>query len=587
VGVRVSGSSNRSGASGVTSASSVSLDAPEAPKLGPRRLLATLGANRWSLLVLPGVAVLLIFFAYPTAAMLRRSVTEFAAPQVSGLDNFRWFFDTSVNVTVLKRTAVTAVAVTGICLIVGYPYAYLATKVGLRLRLVMLGVIIAADLSSLLVRSYAWLILLQAHGPVKAVTGIELAGTTTGVMIAMVQLFLPLIVLPLYANMRGIDRRLLAAAQSLGARPPSAFFGVYLPLSLPGILAGALLVFVFTVGFYVTPTIVGGPQNALISQLIVTQVDQLLAFGRAGAMSVILLAMTLITLMFVARIARSRLAAAGQQEEGGLGSEDHRRSFGTIALGVIAVIIAVWLLVPMLVVIPISFSGQASLAFPPTSWSTQWYSRFFTDPEWNQAVVMTLKVGILSTIVATVIGTATSFGLVRGRFPGKAAVNAFVLSPMIVPGVVTAIGIYAVFLQWRLVGTTFGFVAAHSILALPWVVIPVSAVLATFDRRLEDAAASLGAGPLKTFATVTLPSIRPGILAGAALAFATSFDETVVSLFLATSRTQTLPVQIYNGITRTVDPTIAAASSLLLLLTSGAVVVAVAVQGRTRDGQAI
>jgi putative spermidine/putrescine transport system permease protein len=147
--------------------------------------------------------------------------------------------------------------------------------------------------------------------------------------------------------------------------------------------------------------------------------------------------------------------------------------------------------------------------------------------------------------------------------------------------VVSAVGIYSVFLRWNLVGNVLGFVLAHSVLAIPLVVITVSASLRVFDTRLEQAAASLGASPLKTFRTVTLPGIRAGVLAGAFLAFLTSFDETAISLFLATPEVRTLPVEIYGGITRFIDPTVAAASTLVFLITAAGVMTAALLPRRT------
>jgi ABC-type spermidine/putrescine transport system permease subunit II len=542
--------------------------------------------NRWALVVLPGIALLGVFFVYPGVQILIRSVSEFTPPEASGLDNFAWFFASKTNVTILIRTLETAFLVTAVCLLVGYPYAYVLTIVGRRVRMVLLAALVIAEFSSLLVRSYAWVILLQANGPINDVLAalglerVELTGTTFGVVIAMAQIFAPLMILPVYANMQGIDRRLLGAAQSLGASPVSAFRQAYFPLSLPGILAGSLLVFVLTLGFFITPTLVGSPRNALVSQLVVTQVDQLLAFGRAGAMSVILLAITLLLVAVVAFGSRRRLELASGHGGGGLGEDVGWRRPGRVLLAAVAAFGAAWLIVPGLIVVPISFAGEASLAFPPESLSTRWYSNFFTNSEWTDATLTTLKVGALTTIVATAVGTATAFGMVRGRFPGKAVVNALILSPMIVPLVVTAIAIYSVFLKWHVVGTTLGLVAAHTVLALPFVVVTVGASLRSFDVRLEDAAASLGASPWRTLWQVTLPGIRAGVLGGALFAFATSFDEVAVSLFLTTADLQTLPVQIFNGINRQIDPTIAVVSSLILALTVVGFVIGSAAQRR-------
>lgn len=236
--------------------------------------------------------------------------------------------------------------------------------------------------------------------------------------------------------------------------------------------------------------------------------------------------------------------------------------------------VALWLIAPSLIVIPLSFTDRPSFAFPPNGWSTQWYARFFSDPTWMAALQASLRVGVLVTIVATVAGTAAAVALSRTQMPGRQGIRAILLAPMIVPVIVVAIGLYALFLRLNLLGTTFGFVAAHSVLALPFVIIPVMASLQGFDRRLEDAAAICGASRWTTFRTVTLPLVAPGVLSGALFAFATSFDEVVLSLFIQSPYLQTLPVKMYASVTRDTDPTIAAAATLILALTTGLTVVA-------------
>jgi putative spermidine/putrescine transport system permease protein len=528
----------------------------------------------WGLLAVPAIVCLGVFFAYPTIEILLRSVSEFASPQTSGLDNFRWFFDTPLNVTVLWRTFYTAMIVTAVCLAIAFPFAYLMTIARGKFRLLLLGIVLVTLVSSLVVRSYAWVILLQKSGPINDVLAafgvgrVQLAGTTVGVVMAMSQILIPLMILPLYANMRAIDRHLVLAAESLGARPAVAFMRVYLPLSLPGMLAGSLFVFVLTLGFYITPTLVGSPQNALLSQLIVTQINRLLAFGRAGAMSVVLLLLALIVLGVVARTARSRLRLAQDQSGEATAIEElHKGGLSRIALYCFGGIAAVWMVLPSLVVIPMSFNAYTSLAFPPQALSLHWYSNLVSDPEWTNAVRHTLEIGIGTTVMATVLGTAAALALDRGRIPGRKLVDALFVAPMVVPLVIIAIGVYSAFLTWHLVGSSQAFLAAHTVLALPFVIFTVSASLRTFDTALERAAASLGAGPVQTFARITLPVISPGILAGAVMAFTVSFDESVVSLFLATGEYRTLPVQIYTAVIRNVDPTVAAASSSVLVLT--------------------
>jgi len=269
--------------------------------------------NRAALLVLPLVLFLLVFFAYPTFEILQRSLTHFSGAETSGLDNFRWFFETDVNLTALSRTLLTALGIVVLCLLMGYPYAYAMTLATAGVRTVMIGVVLLAAATPFMVRNYSWLILLQDNGPINhALAGlglnrVELTGHVSGAAIAMAHILAPIVILPLYATMRGIDRRLLDAASNLGASPVRAFARIYLPLSLPGVLAGALLAFVLTLGFYVTPTLIGSQSEALISQLIVTQISQLLSWGHAGAMSVVLLAVCLVVLWTVARLVRRTL----------------------------------------------------------------------------------------------------------------------------------------------------------------------------------------------------------------------------------------------------------------------------------------
>ena len=489
--------------------------------------------NAWALLALPALVVLGFFYAYPIVEILRRSLTDFQAPQVGGLDNYRWFFDTSVNVTVLKRTFSTAAVVTAITIAVGFPYAYLMTLVGRRTRLLMLALVLVPFWTSLMVRNYAWIVLLEPNGPINSVLHhvglgrVELLGTIRGVVIGMSQVLLPFVVLPIYARLRTIDRRLVLAAQSLGAPPWRAFLRVYVPLSLPGLLAGALLAFVLALGFYITPVLLGSSQQTLISPLIVTQISELLNWGRAGAMGAVLLLSTLLLLAVVSLASRHlvrRTEGSDVADGVALAEPPKRRSVGRLALGAWCSLVGIWLLAPTLVVIPLSFTGTKTFAFPPRSWSTQWWNELIDNPEWRDALVHSFEIAIVVALLATLLGTAAALALTRGRFPGSGIVNGLFLSPLIIPVVVSAVGIYAVFIGWRLTGTFWGFVLAHTVIATPFAIVPTVATLRAFDRRLEAAAASLGAGPVTTFARVTLPLILPSVLAGALFAFAASLD---------------------------------------------------------------
>ena len=222
-----------------------------------------------------------------------------------------------------------------------------------------------------------------------------------------------------------------------------------------------------------------------------------------------------------------------------------------------------FLALPVFVVVPISFSSAAYLTFPPPGWSLRWYARYFGGRQWMAATVRSFQVATLTTLVATSVGTAAALGL-RRRFRGKAVLNLVLLAPMVVPVIITAIAIYGLYARLRLIGTLAGLVLAHTVMALPFVIVVVTATLRGFDQSLELAAMNLGANRWRTFWHVTLPLIRPGVVAGALLAFVTSFDEIVIAIFISGTRAATLPKQMWDGIRTEIDPTIASVSSLMI-----------------------
>ncbi|MET0992713.1 MAG: ABC transporter permease, partial [Mycobacterium sp.] len=222
----------------------------------------------------------------------------------TGLGNYAWILSSDTAMGALIRTFAVAALVTGITLVLAYPYAYLMLVSGPRARAALTLIALLPFWTSLMVRTFAWMILLQDNGIVAALTGQSFLGTTTGVVIGMTQVLLPFMVLPLYATMTAVDTRLVPAAQTLGASPPKAFVQVFLPLTLPGVAAGCLTVFITALGFYVTPALLGSPQDAMISQQIFTQVNGLLKWGRGGALGTVLLVLTLALLGIAALILR-------------------------------------------------------------------------------------------------------------------------------------------------------------------------------------------------------------------------------------------------------------------------------------------
>jgi putative spermidine/putrescine transport system permease protein len=236
-----------------------------------------------------------------------------------------------------------------------------------------------------------------------------------------------------------------------------------------------------------------------------------------------------------------------------------------VALGSLTVF---FLMAPTLVVVPMSFTASNALTFPPEGLSTRWYEKMLTDPQWSTGFVNSAQVALLTALFATSLGTLAAMGTVRGRFPGRGAVNALILSPLIVPVIIIAIGMFSIFVRWKIAGSLVGLVLAHTALAVPFVVVNVATSLRTVDRNLELAAQSLGADPVRTFRRITLPLILPGVLAGGLFAFITSWDEVVVSIFLTSARFRTLPVEMWEQVRQVVDPTVAAVATTLLVVTT-------------------
>jgi len=227
-------------------------------------------------------------------------------------------------------------------------------------------------------------------------------------------------------------------------------------------------------------------------------------------------------------------------------------------------LIAFFLVLPSFIVIPISFSDSLLLKFPPEKFSFRWYKVFFGTPAWTGSLWLSLKLGVGVMIVSTFLGVLASIGLVRGNFPGKGALQAFLLSPMIVPVVVTALAMYYFFGGMKMVGNPWSLLISHICVATPLVIVIVSAALQDFNRTLEQAAQILGATPLQTFLKITFPMIRPGILSGALFAFIVSFDEVVIAAFIGGYRSATLPKRMFDNVRDQMEPTVAAVSTLLV-----------------------
>jgi len=249
-------------------------------------------------------------------------------------------------------------------------------------------------------------------------------------------------------------------------------------------------------------------------------------------------------------------------------NDGQRGGPGAAAITALAGAVLLFLIAPVIIILIVSFSGAHYLSFPPPYLSLRWYQRFLGTPSWRQAIGVSTQVALLTMLFATALGLLAALALVRGRFRGKGVIYAVLLSPLIVPTIITAIGLYFFFVRLKATGSIVAMALGHTVLALPVVVIIMAAALQGFDIRLEQAALSLGASRLAALRRITLPLILPGLLSAALFAFLTSFDELLIPLFLSGVEVQTLTVRVWNSLVLEVDPTIAAVSSFLIGVTA-------------------
>jgi putative spermidine/putrescine transport system permease protein len=236
-------------------------------------------------------------------------------------------------------------------------------------------------------------------------------------------------------------------------------------------------------------------------------------------------------------------------------------------LGAITAATCVFLLVPVVFIAALSFGSSQWLVFPPPSWTLKWYQQLFTDPRWLESALTSLEIGVLVTICSVFLGLLASFALVRGQFPGRKFLRGLFLTPMVLPVVVFAVALYALYLRIGLSGTLAGFVIAHTILAFPFAVISITNSLVGFDKAIEDAAVLCGATPLQAKVKITLPAIRLGLFSAALFSFLISWDEVVVAIFMASPTLQTLPVRIWGALRQDLSPVIASVSTILVVIT--------------------
>ena len=540
------------------------------------------------------LAFLLVFYVVPLIGVVLVSLLPGGAFSVQSYgalaaDGAFW--------GVIARTLRLALLVSLACLILGYPYAYVLTRANAGVRRVLIGVVMLPFLTSILIRSYAWVAILGRRGPVNAIlvqsgltaSPLALVYNEIGALIGMSQIQLPLMILTLYGAMRRIDPDLMRAAEGLGAHRIVSVLQIFVRLSWPGVVSGLGLVFTSTLGFYVTPALLGGPSEYMITQAIYVRLNTIGDFSGAAAQATILLVVVvglLYALRHVLGTLEERAPADGHDaapRRGGTGiayaimaaPEMLIRRLGRAAdwlywllralLVGAAALAASLLAVTMITVIPLGLSGDSYLRFPPSSFSLRWVAAYLGDEQWLKATFFSLWLSACGAVVATVLASAAAYAIERrSASRSKAGLELFFISPMILPQFVTALALYFVFIRLGLVGSPATYILAYGVFAFPYVFLVMYAAFQRFDHSLVQAGESLGATPATVWRRITIPVLLPSFVSAGAFAFLVAFDDLVVGLFFSTAGRYTLPMRMWGDIRNEISPQIAAVAVVFL-----------------------
>ncbi len=555
-------------------------------------------------LAVPGLLFLAVFFVWPVAQLLGLSLFDPDSGKPS-IATYQRIAATDVYLRVLGITFRIAGYTALYSLLVGYPLAYWLSRLPDMYRGRMLLFVMVPFWTSYLVKTFAWMIVLGRSGIINSLAmgsgvvdhPLPLLHNEFGVMVGMVHAMVPLAVMTMLPVMAGIDRRLVQAAQTLGASPAHAFWLVYFKLSLPGVAAAGLLVFISSLGFFIVPAFLGGRRETMLAQLIITQVQELLNWPFAGALAAMMLAAALVSCWVYDRVFGISTIAGGAAQVGTGRIRDLglailaglARLAGAVAaatqallgrkgagllLPAFAWLVIGFLVLPTLLVIPLAFTSSQFLEFPPPGYGLTWFRTYFDSPLWIQATIRSFLVAFATAVAATAIGGFTALALANSRTRWSGLIFAFFLAPMIVPRIVIAVGLFYLFARIGLVATDLGLIIGHTVLAIPFALVTMAAVLKSYDQRLDQAAATLGANRLKTLTGVTIPLVKGGLVAAFLFSFITSFDELTIAIFVSGGVKTTLPKQMWDDMILQLNPTLAAVSVVVFVVVTVMLLVA-------------
>jgi putative spermidine/putrescine transport system permease protein len=583
---------------------------------GSRMKMAKAHSTHW--LAAPLWIFLLTAFFLPVAVILVQAVWTpleglSAAPMLR-------LIGTPVYAKVMLRTLEISAYVTALCLLLGYPLAYCIHKARAGERSIMFLLVLLPFWTSFMVKTFAWMVILGKNGALNdllvTLFGAQAAGSwmfgMLAVLIGMVHGLLPFAVLTILPVMDAMDARLVPAAHSMGASRFRAFMRITLPLSMPGIAAAALIIFVTSVGFFIVPALLGGPKQTMAANLVIELVLELINWPLASAASLVMFAMVaFLFLLFIkgfgieSLIGNARVNASARQpgRQVRLGSHPWLKLWGkssasspgtglnatpsvhfmSAQVGIhtfwraLAWITVAFLALPALFLIPVSFSSSGIIDWPPSGFSLRWYEAL-ASPAWREAIWRSFSVAIATGLLSLLLAYPAARWFVQHALRSRQTALIIMLAPMLVPRVILAIGLFYVLSRFQLTGTWLALVIGHTVIALPFVMMTLIAIVQAYDERLDAAAAVCGATTWQRLRMVTVPVLAPGLGSAFLFAFITSLDELTIALFLTGGLSSTIPKQMWDEALLKVSPTLAAASTAMFLLMSLVVICAQALK---------
>ncbi|SFC84149.1 ABC transporter permease subunit [Salipiger profundus] len=563
-------------------------------------------------LAAPALAFVAVFLLLP---MLRLIGLSFSGEDTAGvsLEHYEHLASTPIYLRILWITFRISLLTAFFSVVLGYPVAAWLARLPDASRNKWLFLVLLPFWTSYLVKTFAWMIMLGDRGLFNSIltgTGVtesslDLMYNELGVLVGMVHAMMPLAILTMVPVMTGIDQRLPLAAGSLGAKRAQRFWLIEFPLAMPGVAAGGLLTFITSLGFFIVPAYLGGRGQTMLAQIIIMQVQELVNWAFAAVLSVMLVVAALVAIwiydQFFGLSSLTQASSAGPKGSK-RGAKWLRRAGQRVLEGLALIcspfnhlgdrgtegpkpvraaylcLLFLFLLAPAIIVLPLAFTADQTLTFPPPEYSTRWFEEYFGSPIWISATIRSFGVAFVTAILATVLGGMAALALARSDSRFGKAVFGLMLAPMIVPRIVIAVGLFYLMAQMGLVASNIGLIIGHTLLAIPFTFIAIGAVLKGYDWRLDQAAATLGAGRLTVLRLITLPLLRGGIISAALFAFVTSFDELTIALFISGGLKSTLPKQMWDDMYLQLNPTLAAVSVVVLVIVTAILLLAQRVQ---------